>query len=234
MTQLPLFAPTSTWTPPAMDTLPDWSKAKRISIDVETRDDNLKALGIGTRRGGYIAGYAFAIEDGPRHYLPVRHQGGDNLDADQVRRYLQAQAKVYKGDLVGAHLSYDMEHLEYDGITFDRDDVKWRDVQVAEPLIDELQMHYSLKALLERYGLPGKDEEVLRQAARDYSVDPKSGMWKLPARFVGAYGEADVDRPLRLLRKQERKIENDDLWNIWNLETDVLPVLVRMRMRGVR
>jgi DNA polymerase I-like protein with 3'-5' exonuclease and polymerase domains len=215
-----------------MDSLPDWSKAKRISIDVETRDDQLKALGIGTRRGAYIAGYAFAIEDGPRHYLPVRHAGGDNLDAEQVRGYLQAQAKAFTGDLVGAYLSYDMEHLEYDGISFRN--ARWRDVQVAEPLIDELQLQYSLKALLERYNLPPKDEELLRSAARDYNVDPKSGMWQLPARFVGAYGEADVDRPLRLLRKQEKKIDDNDLWNIWNLETDVLPVLVRMRMRGVR
>lgn len=205
-----------------------------MAVDVETRDDHLTTLGIGTRRGGYIVGYAFAIEDGPKHYLPVRHDGGDNLDAEQVRRYMQAQAKAFKGDLVGAHLSYDMEHMEYDGVSFSRDDVKWRDVQVAEPLIDELQDRYSLKHLLERYGLPGKDEDKLREAAAAYGLDPKKGLWRLPARFVGDYAEADVDRPLKLLRKQERKIDDEELWDIWNLETDVLPVLVRMRMRGVK
>lgn len=147
---------------------------------------------------------------------------------------MQAQAKAFKGDLVGAHLSYDMEHMEYADIKFSQTDVKWRDVQVAEPLLDELQDRYSLKHLLERYGLPPKDEALLIQAARDYNVDPKKGMWQLPARFVGAYGEADVDRPLKLLRKQERRIDDEELWDIWNLETDVLPVLVRMRMRGVR
>jgi hypothetical protein len=54
-------------------------------------------------------------------------------------------------------------------------------------------------------------------------VDPKRGMWKLPGRFVGPYGEADVDRPLKLLRKQERKITDNELWDIWNLETDGAP-----------
>lgn len=205
-----------------------------MAVDVETRDELLTQLGIGTRRGAYITGYAFAIEDGPKHYLPVRHAGGDNLDPAQVQRYMQAQAKAFKGDLVGAHLSYDMEHMEYADIKFSKTDVRWRDVQVAEPLIDELQDRYSLQHICERYGLPGKDETILRQAARDYNVDPKKGMWQLPARFVGQYAEADVDMPLRLLRKQERKIEDEELWNIWNLETDVLPVLVRMRMRGVK
>jgi DNA polymerase I-like protein with 3'-5' exonuclease and polymerase domains len=232
MTQLPLFEPTSTWRLPDMSSLPAWGSAKRIALDVETRDEQLKALGIGTRRGAYICGYGFAIEDGPKFYLPVRHQGGDNLDAEQVRNYLQAQAKAFKGDVVGAHLAYDMEHLLTEGIDFK--DVKWRDVQVAEPLIDELQDRYSLAEILKRYYLPGKDEELLKEAAHAYNVDPKGGMWKLPGRFVGPYGEADVDRPLKLLRKQERKIADNELWDIWNLETDVLPVLVRMRMRGVR
>jgi DNA polymerase I-like protein with 3'-5' exonuclease and polymerase domains len=232
MTQLPLFEPTSQWKLPDMTRLPDWSKAKRVAVDVETRDEKIKTLGIGTRRGAYIVGYGFAIEDGPKYYLPVRHQGGDNLDADMVRRYMQAQAASFTGDIVGANLSYDCEHLLCEGINFDK--VKWRDVQVAEPLLDELQDRYALAELLKRYNLPGKDEELLKEAAHAYNVDPKSGLWKLPGRFVGPYGEADVDRPLKLLRKQERRIDDADLWKIWNLETDVLPVLVRMRMRGVR
>jgi DNA polymerase I-like protein with 3'-5' exonuclease and polymerase domains len=59
-------------------------------------------------------------------------------------------------------------------------------------------------------------------------------MWRLPARFVGAYAEDDTRLPLMILRRQERKIDQDDLWDIWNLESKVLPVLVKMRRRGVR
>src|SRR5687768_9045230 len=217
MIQLPLFEPPATWRPPAMESLPDWTSAKRVAVDVETKDEHLKALGIGVRRGGYITGVSFAIEDGPKHYLPIRHAGGDNLDAVQVVRYLRAQAKVFKGDLVGANLSYDMDYMLEEGIDWKL--VRyWRDIQVAAPLIYELHDSFSLQNICLRLGLPGKDENVLKEAARAYNVDPKKGMWQLPGRYVGQYAEADVDQPLAVLRKQERLIDDEDLWDIYNLE----------------
>jgi hypothetical protein len=63
-----------------MGTLPDWSQAKRIGLDIETHDPQLRKLGIGVRRGGKVVGVSFAIEDGPKFYLPFGHLGGDNLD----------------------------------------------------------------------------------------------------------------------------------------------------------
>ena len=67
------------WQPPNMTDLPSWKNVKRIAIDIETRDDHLKELGIGVRRGGYIVGIAFGIEDHKSYYLPIAHDGGDNL-----------------------------------------------------------------------------------------------------------------------------------------------------------
>lgn len=231
--QMPLFEPESTWRPPAMGDLPSWAGAKRVCLDVETRDQHLKELGIGVRRGGYITGVSMAIEDGPSHYLPIRHEGGDNLDEQGVLRYLRDQAKSFEGEIVGANLSYDLDYLWEEGIEFPL--IKYfRDIQVADPLIYELHDRFSLQAIAERRGLPGKDEAKLREAARAFGVDPKNGMWRLPARFVGQYAEADTVQPLLILRRQEREIDDKDLWNIWNLESQVLPVLVKMRRRGVR
>lgn len=202
-------------------------------MDVETKDTHLRELGIGVRRGGYIVGVSFAIEDGPKHYLPFRHAGGDNLDEAQVLAYLRHQARHFSGDIVGAHLAYDMDYLLEDHVVFEK--VRyWRDIQVAAPLLYELHDHFSLQAIAERYGLPGKDKSELQEAARAYNVDPMKGLWQLPGRFVGNYAESDVDQPLKISRKQEREIDDQDLWNIYNLESKVLPVLVRMRRRGVR
>jgi DNA polymerase I-like protein with 3'-5' exonuclease and polymerase domains len=95
-------------------------------------------------------------------------------------------------------------------------------------------MRYSLNAVAEREGLPGKNDEVLRAFASAYGVDPKTGLYRLPGRAVEAYGVRDVQLPLQLARRFDRQIEEHGLEKIWRLESDVLPVLVKMRRRGVR
>jgi len=216
-----------------MSELPSWGDAKRVAVDVETRDPQLIKLGPGVRRDGYVVGISFALERGPAHYLPIHHESGGNVDPETIWRYLRDQGRNFKGILVGANLPYDLDYLEENRVTFPR--VKFfRDVQVAEPLIDENQFQYSLDAIAARYKMPGKSEGQLGLAARAWGLDPKKDLWKLPARHVGAYAEQDVRLPLALLRRQERVIDEQGLWDIYNLESRVLPILVKMRRRGVR
>lgn len=244
---LPGFTPPTTWMPTPVAELPAWTGAKRVCLDVETRDDELKknGLGIGVRREGYVCGVSFAIEDGPAHYLPIRHEGGDNLDEDHVWAYLRDQLLGFRGVIVGAGLQYDLDYLWGGRLTRGIGEdafagiERYRDVQVAEPLIDELQKTYNLDDIAARYEMPGKDETLLRAAAlafgaKDKPREIKRMLWRLPARYVGPYAEQDARLPLALLRRQERKIEEQELWSIYNLESDVLPECVRMRRRGVR
>jgi len=230
--ELPTFDPKTDWCPPRLADLPSWDGAKRVAVDIETRDPQLTTLGLGVRRDGYVVGVSFAIENGPAYYLPIRHAGGDNLPADQVWKYLRHQATVFRGDIVGANLQYDLDYLAEAGVEFQPR--FFRDVQVAEPLLDELQNSYSLDAIAARHGIPGKAEDHLRMVATSWGVNPKSGLWQLPARHVGAYAEQDARLPLRLLRRQERLLEEQDLWGVYDLESRVLPVLLKMRRRGVR
>lgn len=230
--QQPLFVADCDWRPPNVSTLPSWANAKRVSIDTETYDPNIKKLGMGPWRDGRIVGVSFAIEDGPNHYLPFGHEGGDNLDKLHVINYLKDQAKVFKGILVGAYLQYDINYLWTIGVDFKPK--FFRCVQVAEGLCDEHQNSYSLDNIAKRHGIAGKDDAVLQQAALEYGFDPKADMWRLPARFVGAYAERDVTCPNELLRRQERQIEREDLWEVYDLESRVLPVLAKMHRRGVR
>lgn len=234
--QFPLFTTVqSNWTPPDLNALPSWEGAKRVAIDCETRDPDLKKLGpgAGRRPNSYITGISFAIEDGPGGYLPIRHEGGDNLPVEAVLRYFRDQAKVFTGDIVGANLPYDLDFLAGDGIEFSRARF-FRDIQIADPLICELHDSYSMQAIAQRWGFDGKNEAMLRAAASDYKIDPKKDMWKLPARFVGAYAEEDTRLPLNILRRQEREIDDQDLWRVYDLESRLLPVLTKLRRRGVR
>lgn len=232
--QLGFFMPESQWSPPSISDLPSWKGAKRIAIDAETRDPSIgNKLGPGSLRDGYTVGWAFAIDGGPKHYLPIRHEGGDNLDPEMALRYLRAQIADFDGEYVGANLAYDIDYGYNDGFEWHQDAV-FRDIQIADPLIYELHRSYSLANIGERYGIAAKDEQTLLEAARAHGLDPKKGLWRLPGRYVGEYGEQDVASPLEILREQEKKIDQHNLHQIWDLESSVLPVLVRMRRRGVR
>ena len=231
--QLSFFTPKTDYKPPVVSELPDWRGAKRVAFDLETHDPYLKTLGPSVRRGGYIAGFSFAIDDGPKAYVPVRHGGGDNVEnPEQAMRYLRHQAANFDGLLIGANMQYDLDYSMEEGCTWAQ--VKqFRDVQVAGPLINELERSYSLDALAKRYGLPGKDETLLREAATSFKLDAKKDMAKMPARFVARYGEEDAVQTLKVMRKQELEIEEHGLWRIFDLESRLLPVLLRMRRRGV-
>jgi DNA polymerase I-like protein with 3'-5' exonuclease and polymerase domains len=233
--QIPLWGGYATsqvdWRPTAVSQLAPWAGAKRVAIDLETHDPELRRLGPGVRRGAKVVGISFAIEDGPAHYLPIGHPQ-DNLDPDQVWAYMRDQSAAYDGDIVGANLPYDLDFLWHNRCLFPKVK-KYRDVQIADPLINELHESYSLDNIAARWGLPGKDERVLRQGAEAFNVDPKKGLWQLPGRFVADYAIQDVRLPLAILRRQEREIENQNLWQIYDLETKLLPILVKMRRRGV-
>lgn len=213
--------------------LPSWAGAKRVCIDIETHDPKLKDLGPGVRRGAYICGIGFKIEDGPEHYMPIRH-AEDNLPAEHVWAYMKDQSNAFKGTIVGANLQYDLDFLWEKGILFPNID-RYLDIQIAEPLLDELQESYSLEAICARYGIPGKDKRLLIDAAQGYGCrTPEETMRYLPARFIAPYALQDVRLPLIISRRQERMLEEQELNPIHDLESKLLPALLRMRRRGVR
>jgi DNA polymerase I-like protein with 3'-5' exonuclease and polymerase domains len=226
---LSFMLPKCDWTPTPVNQLPSWAGAKRVAVDIETHDPKLKELGPGVRRGGYICGISFAIEDGPAHYLPVRHAEG-NLDQELVFRYLRDQCEVFKGIIVGANIQYDLDYLWEQKIPMGVGN-KIRDVQIAEPLIDELEFSYSLDNIAARRGIPGKYKDVLDAACAAYGK--KTSMVHIPAKYVGEYAEQDVRLPLALMRRQEKDIDDQNLWQIFDLESRLTPVLVKMRRRGV-
>jgi DNA polymerase I-like protein with 3'-5' exonuclease and polymerase domains len=79
-----------------------------------------------------------------------------------------------------------------------------------------------------------KDEKLLRVAAAEWGLDPKSEMYKLPPEFVGRYAEQDAGMTLRLWERFRIELDKQDLWNIWNLETGLIPMMIMMRQLGVR
>ena len=219
---------TSEWVPPAE--LPDLTQAKTIAIDVETRDPNLKKMGPGWARGdGEVVGYAVATADWAG-YIPIRHQGGGNLDEKVVNRWLK---KVFDcpADKIMHNAQYDVGWIKRMGF-----DMKGRiiDTMVAASLLDENRRSYGLNALC--YELLGiaKSEKLLHQAAADFGIDAKAEMWKMPAMFVGPYAQNDAEITLKLWNFLKVKIEQENLQQVCDLELDLLPCLIDMTWRGIR
>lgn len=234
------LVPETCWSLPDFDRLPqNWNIFSRVCIDTETRDEQLQELGCGARRGAYVVGIALSFDSELTVYLPIRHENGTNLDCNQVLQYVRYNAARFKGTIVGANLSYDLDMLAQEGIEFNNAK-RFADVLIAEPLLNELEQGYSLEAVGQRRLGQGKDEALLLEALRAYAPrgTPKGKLKKylfqVPPECVGPYAEQDVILPLRLLRAQEEAIEDEGLERVWELESKLLPVLVRMRRRGIR
>lgn len=232
----------SNWTPPALADLPSWKGVKRIGFDTETRDEHLSTLGPGVRRGAYMVGISFAIEGGKSYYLPFRHQSGGNLPEDNVLAYIRDQAKDFDGMIVTANGPYDYDFCEEQNIVFPKA-VK-RDIQVGATLVNENHYRFSVDAIAKRYGIKGKDETLLRKAASMYrfgkvnkeltQTQIKGNLWRMHSKYVGPYAEYDAFSPLEIQRKIEADIEKQNLHQIYQLESDIMPITVKMQRRGVR
>jgi DNA polymerase I-like protein with 3'-5' exonuclease and polymerase domains len=218
----------SDWEPP--QTLPDLSQHKTISIDLETKDSNLLTLGPGwTRKDGYIIGIAVGAGESA-WYFPTGHKVG-NMPKNAVYSWLTKLCADETITKVFHNALYDLGWLRAEGI-----EVKGKiiDTMIAAPLLDENRKWYNLNSLARDYLGEFKDEKLLKSAAEEFGVDAKSGMWQLPPRYVGKYAEQDALITLKLWENLRKKITQQECTSIFELETDLLPVLFEMKTKGVR
>lgn len=226
--QQPLFTPETEWVPP--DHLPDLSGHSEIAIDLETRDPNLITMGSGSvRRDGEIVGIAVAVE-GWSGYFPIAHGGGGNMDRELVLDWFEELLQTTSTKIFH-NAMYDVSWIRSLGFHINGGIV---DTMIAASLIDENRFSYTLDSVGKDYIGMRKNEALLKEAAKDFSVDPKSGMWELPAPFVGEYAEKDAEITLKLWHALQHEITKQDLWDIFNLESNLFPCLVDMKFKGVR
>ena len=222
-----MFPRISEWLPPA--SFPNLSEAKEIAIDLETCDPNMESLGPGwPRNDGYIVGYAIAV-DGWAGYFPVAHAGGGNLDKRIVERWVR-DVLATPADKIMHNAAYDLGWLRATG--FEVNGTIY-DTMLAAPVLDENRFAYSLNSLGFDYLKEIKSEQGLKESASDFGVHPKKELWKLPAMHVGDYAEQDATLTLKLWHHFKALMRNDEVESVFNLETEVLPVLVNITLKGI-
>ncbi len=215
------------------DEYPDLSGQGMIAVDVETRDPDIKSRGPGAQRDGYICGIAIGTEKGFRRYYPIRHQGGPNMPAEYVLEWV-SQVMSLPVPKVGANLLYDLDYLTMAGVKCVG---PYYDVQVAEPLLDETRLSYSLESITQKHLGEGKKEDEINKYFQRYFKDEtnvKANLWRMPPNIVGPYAEGDVDLPLRIFSRQKQQLESLGLWELFLMESKLIPMLLAMRQRGVR
>ena len=218
----------SDWTPP--QTIPDLSQYDTIAIDLETKDENLIKLGPGwCRKDGHIIGIAVAAGDSS-WYFPIAHTVG-NMPRRVVIQWMADLCKDTTKTFVFHNALYDLGWLRAEGVEVKG---KIRDTMVAAPLLNENRRYYNLNSLAGDHLGTYKDEKMLKSAAEEFGVDPKSGMWKLPPRYVGAYAEHDAAITLKLWDVLRKDITKEECSGIFELETRLTPLLLDMKTTGVR
>jgi DNA polymerase I-like protein with 3'-5' exonuclease and polymerase domains len=188
-------------------------------------------LGSGNVTGrGHIAGVAVAVE-GWSGYFPIQHESGGNMDRKLVLSWLQDVCNQPDTTFIFHNAMYDVCWLRAAGVI-----VKGKivDTMIAASLIDENRLSYALNTLAKFYVGIGKDEKILQEAAKSYSINPKAELYKLPAMYVGEYAERDAEATLKLWQRLSVELVNQELMDVFNLETKLFPCLVDMRFKGVR
>ena len=223
-----LFKPQTEWLPP--QDFPDLSNYSEIAIDLETKDSNLKTMGSGSVTGqAKIVGIALAV-DGWSGYYPIDHEGGGNMDRKKVLDYFRTILN-YPSTKIFHNAMYDVCFIKALGLKINGRVV---DTMIAGSLVNENRFRYDLGSMGRDYLGKGKNEAVLLETAKEWGLDPKSEMHKLPAMYVGEYAERDAEMTLELWQEMKKQILIEEVTSIFDLETELFPCLVDMRFLGVR
>ena len=218
----------SDWKTPSH--FPNIKDAKEIAIDLETKDPNIKTKGPGwPTMDGNIVGIAVAT-DGFTGYFPIAHENGSNMDYKIVMDWVQ-EIVSGPGDKIFHNASYDVGWLRAHGVKISGRII---DTMVASALVDENRFSYSLNALGYDWLGETKSEQELKEAASEWGIDAKQELYKLPAKFVGFYAEQDAVLTLKLWQYLKTEIFRQEIQSVFELETELFPVLLNMRATGVR
>lgn len=213
-----------------------------VCLDTENHDPMLKKRGSGWpyrkdgQNGGKIIGIAVK-SDNVHTYLPIGHTEG-NLDPEKVRGWLSEQlTRDEQQPKIFANSLYDVGWFRAEGIKMSG---PIHDIMFMAPLIDENRMNYSLDRLGKDYLDIGKDEDALAEAGKALGIkntkqdNVKAHLMRIHPDIVGIYAKQDVEVTMALWHHFLPIIQEQQLEEVYQLEMDLVPMLIDMRMRGVR
>jgi DNA polymerase I-like protein with 3'-5' exonuclease and polymerase domains len=233
------------WQPPPHE-LPDLRHVDNntIAIDIETLDRGLQAERGSSWpwRDGHICGVSVAWRaSGVMRalYAPMRHRASNNFSPIKVHSWIRDHVAA-SVRFVTMNGNYDWGWLHAEGGIIMPASPLLEEIGALAALVDESQFEYSLDAICARHGLPGKETALLEEAckAAGFKITKKTAaqsyIWQLPATVCGPYCEADAINTLLLYETLIPIIRQEDTYDAYRLECDLMPVTIAMRRQGVR
>jgi len=210
---------------------PDVKGIDQVAIDLETYDPEIKDCGPGyATNKGYVVGVAVSFE-GFDGYFPIKHERGANHSEQAVKNWLKA---LFKEDPIAIfhNAIYDLGWLRWWGVECTC--TKIYDTLLAAPLIDEKRFNYKLDILAKDYLGERKQFDLLEQFSKEHGFKAIEKMHLVPSDIAGRYAEQDTRLTYRLWEVLRTELQKQNLIDIFNLETELLPIILEMKWKGVR
>lgn len=196
------------------------SHAPILAIDTETTStDPMRAD---------LVGISVSVAEGEGYYLPLRHEGGPNLDFESVKARLGPRLADPRLPKAGHNIKYDLNVLERAGLPVSKPAF---DTMIAEWLCNPASRSFGLKDLgFIRLGVEMTPiESLIGKGAKQITMD------RVPALQAAPYAAADADVTLRLVAPLRKELEERSQTKLFEeIEMPLIPVLAAMERDGVQ
>lgn len=229
--------PETNWRPPR--DWPDLRQAIAMGFDFEVKEKEFKR-GPGWSRGkaSICGGSLYAVfrdHSTYKEYRPIRHEvdGHMNLDVTNTIAYWKSMLETPSIPKFGANLIYDVGNATDEDIWVKGE---LHDCQFAEAMLTE-EDFVNLDYCAFKYLKLHKETSILYDwLASAYGGEPTSkqreNIYRASPKLAGPYGEQDALLPYQVCMKQYRHLIEQNLWNVYRMECDMIPMLVMMRKIG--
>jgi DNA polymerase I-like protein with 3'-5' exonuclease and polymerase domains len=220
---------------------PNLSSAVMIGVDTETKELDFDHGPGWSRNQGHIIGFSLSAIDAAgnvgKWYWPLRHEyepEDNHPNPTQCFNYLRDVMNTHIPK-VGANLIYDAGWLTEENIYIQGE---LHDVQFAESLLVN-DAEVNLDYIGNKYVGKGKEtNDLYSWLAEAYGGSAngkqRANLYRSPPSLCGPYAEDDAALPIFILRKQRPLLHAEQLWQVYRVECDLIPLTVLMRRNGVR
>lgn len=184
-------------------------------------------------------GASWARQDGSRDYISWGHEGGgNNATLGRFREWWQCEVLDKRVTTVLHNATFDMRMLQGIGVMMPG---RFEDTGILAGLIDEHRASFSLDGLSRELldGQQKEGDELYAYLALTFGGKPTreaqgGNIWRAPASLVAPYAAQDAHLTLQLYDVLRPGIAANSMERVYELETALQHVLVRMYRVGIR